>query len=142
MPSATRTEVFNVGRQAFFDVVVDYTSYPEFVDNVTRVQIIKRYDDRIRAKFFLHLVKDFDYTLDLYVDPPKRVWWELVRGDIFKTNNGSWDLKPRGKNRTEVTYTLEIDTKVLVPKVIIRPLVSTSLPRMMRSFCDHALEIG
>ena len=141
MPSTERTEVFDVGIDAYFQAVEDFKSYPEFVDNVTNVRIIKQYDDKIRAKFSIHVIKDFDYTLDLYCDPPKRLWWELVRGDIFKVNNGSWTLKRRGKHKTEVTYSLEVETKIVAPKFLIRQLAANSLPTMMRAFCERAKEI-
>ncbi len=138
MASAQRTKVFDVGIQAFYDVIVDYKSYPEFVDNVRNVRIIKTYDDRIRAKYFLHILKDFDYTLDLYHEPPKAVWWTFVRGSFFKKLDGRWDLKRKGKNKTEVTYTLDVEAKIMAPRMLLRSLVSVSLPKMMDDFAARA----
>ncbi len=141
MLATKRTEVFDVDIQSFYDVVIDYAAYHEFVDNVHKVRVIKQYDDRIRVKFFIHVIKDFDYTLDLYHDSPRRVWWKFVRGDLFKTMDGSWDLRKRGKNKTEVTYTLDVQPKILAPKLLVRSLVSTSLPSMMRAFAERAQEL-
>lgn len=140
MHAATRTEIFDVPREAFYDVVVDYTAYPEFVDNVTRVQILKTHADGARAKFFVKVVKELSYTLDLHHEHPARVSWELVRSDIFQEMTGSWDLKAKGKKKTEVVYTVAVKPRVLAPQFLVRQLVQHSLPKMMQAFCDRARE--
>jgi len=142
MPSAQRREVFDVSREALYRVIIDYKRYPEFVDNVTRMKIVKHYDDKIRATFYARVIKEFSYTLDLYHDEPKKVWWELVRGDLFKRLDGSWDLKKKSKHKTEVTYTAEVEAKIKIPGGLVSTLVGSGLPKMMRQFCARAQELG
>ncbi|HNR29611.1 MAG TPA: SRPBCC family protein [Candidatus Hydrogenedentes bacterium] len=138
MPSATRTETFDVSPDVFYQVIVDYKLYPEFADNVVKTQVLKVRDDGARVKFFVHLIREFNYTLDLYHDPLKRVHWNLVRGDLFSKMDGSWDLKKRGKRKVEVTYSLDIEPKLFVPRMIINRLVSYNLPRVMTNFYERA----
>ena len=138
MPSARRTETFEADVDAFYQAIVDYKAYPEFADNVTKTQIIKTRDDGARVKFFLHLIRDFNYTLDLYHEYPKRVHWNLVRGDWFSKMDGCWELERQGKKKLKVTYTLDIEAKVLVPNFIVNQLVSFNLPRVMTNFHERA----
>jgi hypothetical protein len=52
--------------------------------------------------------------------------------------DGVWDLRRRGKHRTEVTYSLDVQTKFIAPPFIVSKLVSFNLPSMMRAFNDRA----
>lgn len=138
MPSASRTETFEVDLDAFFETIVDYKAYPEFADNVVKTQILKNRDDGARVKFFIHLIRDFNYTLDLFHEYPKRVHWNLVRGDLFGRMDGSWVLERQGKRKLKVTYTVDIEAKLLVPSFILNRLISFNLPRVMTNFYERA----
>ncbi|MBP8130406.1 MAG: hypothetical protein KA184_12575 [Candidatus Hydrogenedentes bacterium] len=141
MPSATRTEKFEVSQEAFYQVIIDYKSYPEFSSEVVRTQLIKGREDGARVKFFVRLIREFNYTLDLCHEPMKRVYWTLVRGDLFSKMDGSWQLKKLGKHKVEVTYSLDIEPKLFVPQMIISRLVSYNMPRVMASFHERARQI-
>jgi ribosome-associated toxin RatA of RatAB toxin-antitoxin module len=134
MHAAQRTAIFDVPLDPLYEVIVDYPAYPEFVDNVTRVQMLKQDEHGGRGKFFVHVVKEFSYTLDLVHDYPRGISWTLVRSDLFKDMSGSWALKPKGKKKTEVTYTAEVHPRVIAPGFLVRQLVQHSLPKMMAAF--------
>jgi ribosome-associated toxin RatA of RatAB toxin-antitoxin module len=92
------------------------------------------------VKFNLNLIKKISYTLKLSHRPDQEVSWTLVTGDYMKTNNGRWTLKDLGGNRTEVTYSLEIEVKGFIPglSMIEKGLVQTNLPITMQSFAKKA----
>jgi ribosome-associated toxin RatA of RatAB toxin-antitoxin module len=142
MPSTQRTEMYDVAIQTFYDVIIDYEAYPEFVDNLTGITIVRDDAFEPRITFHPHILKDFQYTLDLYHDPPGVVAWELVDGNVFKTMDGSWELRKKGRNRTEVTYTLDIQLRAAVPKLSLNQLVKVKLPAMMKAFYERARANG
>lgn len=142
MPSATRTEVFDVPARALFEVLVDYASYSEFVDHVRDVRVLSREGNHCQARFTVQYIREFQYTLDLYEEPYKKLWWRLASGDLFSQMDGHWKLKQRGKNKTEVEYCVDVAGKIAAPSFIVKQLVSQSLPRMMQSFYERTRSLS
>ena len=138
MPKVTRVELFEVNRQAFYDVVSDYESYPEFVEHMVQAKLVEVDGARSRVAFKVHLIRDLPYVLDIFHEEPKRVWWELVESPIFKVSSGCWDLRYKSKLKTEVHYSVEVVPRLPVPSAIIKSLTESSLPRMMRAFAERA----
>jgi ribosome-associated toxin RatA of RatAB toxin-antitoxin module len=138
MASASRTETFNVSQSAFFKAVTDYEAYPKLVAAVESVEVLNEDNEKTRARFQLNLVKRFSYVLDLYEKEPDQLKWELVESDIFKHNNGSWNLTSKGDSKVEVHYEIDVGLPVLAPKSIVNKMVNSGLPKMMRDFSDHA----
>ncbi|MCC6145546.1 MAG: hypothetical protein IT368_17205 [Candidatus Hydrogenedentes bacterium] len=138
MPAASRTEIYEIGLEPFYNTIIDYKSYPEFVDQLRSVRVLKHSETDARVKFTLHLIREVQYTLDLVHEYPHRVAWTLVKSDLFRKMDGAWDLKPKGKRKLQVTYSADVEANVLAPKFIVRQLVSHSLPRMMQTFYERA----
>lgn len=140
MAKAERTEVFNVSADKFYKAIIDYKSYPSFVDGVKSVEVSNESADGAQVKFNLAIIKEITYTLKLKHMPNKEVNWSLVTGDMMKSNNGRWTLKDLGDNKTEVTYSLEIDLKGFFPGLgmIEKTLVNTNLPLTMKAFAKRA----
>lgn len=139
MARAERTEVFDVPVEKFYQAVIDYKNYPNFVDGMKSVEIQKESADGAVVKFNLNLIKEITYTIDLKHTPNQEVSWSLVAGDGMKVNNGKWVLKNVG-GKTEVTYNLEIELKGFIPglSMIEKTLVATNLPLTMKSFAKRA----
>jgi len=138
MAQATHSDVYPVSQSALYQTIIDYESYPEFVENMVHTEILDEGEDYVRARFTAHVLKDIHYILDLYHEPEKRVWWELVEGEIFSKVNGSWTLKQRGKNKTEVSYHADVDAKIFVPRMLMRRLVGHHLPAICSSVSPRA----
>ena len=138
MASVSRTETFDVEIDKLYNVIVDYNSYPDFVDGVSSINVLEQTDAGARVEYGLNLIKKFKYILNLTHQGPTSVSWEFESGDLFKKNNGSWELKDLGNGQTEVTYSLDVDVKGFVPKSIISKLTDSSLPAMMKSYRERA----
>lgn len=138
MANASRTEIFDVDINKLYEVIVDYASYPDFVDGVSAINILEQDDTSATVEYSLNLIKKFKYIISLKQERPTRVSWTFESGDIFKSNTGSWDLKDLGDGRTEVTYNLDVAIKGFVPKAIVNKLTTSSLPTMMQSYHDRA----
>lgn len=138
MAEAKRTEVFNVDINKFYETIVDYKSYPEFVDGVDKIEVLSQDEKGAKVKYCLNLIKEFTYIISLKHEKPYKVTWTLESGDLFKKNDGGWELKDLGGGKTEATYTLGVDFKMFAPSMIVNKLVANNLPTMMKAFADRA----
>ncbi len=138
MAQADIERTFSVPIDKIYSCIVDYASYPEFVDGVSSVKVLEQDDNGARVEYSLNMIKTFTYVLKLKHEKPNKVSWELEGGDIFKKNNGSWNLSDRGDGTTAVKYELEVDFKGFAPKAIINKLVANNLPSMMDQYENRA----
>ncbi len=134
MPQATRKEVWNAPIEKVFAVLTDYESYPEFVDGCSSVKVISQDETGAEVEFGLNLIKKFKYILKLTHAAPTTVSWTFDSGDIFKKNEGAWELKDLGDGTTEVNYGLEVEIKGFAPKSIVSSLTEKNLPAMLKSY--------
>ena len=143
MAKAERTEVFDVPVEKFYQAVVDYKSYPQFVDGMKSVEVVSESGESATVKFNLSLIKEVTYTLKLTGKQTESVSWSLVTGDMMKVNNGGWKLKDLGNGKTEVTYHLEVELKGFLPGLgmVEKTMVSTNLPMNMKAFAKRAASL-
>lgn len=140
MANVERTEVFDSPIDKVYQVIVDYSKYPEFVAGCDEVEVLENNDTGARVKYFLNLIKKFSYIIKMKHNKPTKVEWELESGDIFKVNSGSWTLKDLGNGKTEVTYKVDLDFKVMAPKMIVNKVVSSNFPAMMKAYQKRCKE--
>lgn len=139
MAKAERTETFNVPVEKFYQAIIDYKSYPQFVDGMKSIEIVSDSAETPTVKYNLNLIKEISYTLKMNHKKNQEVSWSLVSGDMMKVNNGRWTLKDVG-GKTEATYSLEVELKGFLPGLgmIEKTLVSTNLPLTMKAFAKRA----
>lgn len=143
MAQATRTETYDVPASKFYQAIIDYKGYVGAIPGVESIEILNESTDGATVKFNINLIKKISYTLKLSHKPNEEVSWTLVTGDYMKTNNGRWVLKSLGENKTEVTYSLEIEVKGFIPglSMIEKGLVNTNLPITMQAFGKKAASL-
>ena len=143
MARAERTEVFDVPADKIYKAITDYKSYPSFVDGMRSVEVQSESVEGATVKFNLSLIKDISYMIKLSHKPNSEVSWNLVTGDMMKVNNGKWTIKDLGGNKTEVTYSLEVELKGFLPGLgmIEKTLVTTNLPLNMKAFAKRAASL-
>ncbi len=139
MAEVSRTEVFPVSQEQLYSVIVDYERYPEFVDGVNAITVLENDESGAKVRYDLNLIKKFQYTIELNHERPERVSWHLHSGELFKKNSGYWLLEKISEKETKVTYALDVEFKIFAPKMIVKKLVTTNLPSMMKSYRDRAL---
>ena len=138
---AKRTEIMEVDLDSLWDVITDYEGYADFVDGLSSTKIIERKGNDVFVEYHINMMmKNFKYILKHSEKPKKGLEWEMVEGDFFKYNNGSWELKEKGKGKIEATYSVDIGFPLLVPKSIVNGLVGSSLPSMLKKFEKRAQE--
>ena len=139
MAKASLTQVFDCSLQEFYAVVSNYEGYSQFLPEVKAARIV-RHDGAIKVvDFKLELIKSFSYQLKMREEKNK-ISWSLEGGDIFKTNDGSWQLEPEG-DKTRATYSIEVKTKMFVPSFVTKKLIDVSLPNMMQAYKKRIVDL-
>jgi ribosome-associated toxin RatA of RatAB toxin-antitoxin module len=136
--------VIDVPVERFYDLVVDYESYPEFVPSVRSCKVVhvaKGYRD---VEYRIDLgVKAIEYVLRHVEVRPDKVTWSLVKGDMMKVSNGAWELRPHA-GHTLARYTVEVQVAKppLIPQAIVDrvsdELTKVQLPRTLAAFKSRA----
>lgn len=134
MAQASNTIEIKAPIKDCYKVITDYEGYPEFLKETKSITIDKKSGKTLEVTYELDLIKTIRYTLKITEKPFHGLSWTLVKGDMMKSNNGSWELEEIDKNTTKATYTIEIGLGLLVPGSVSKMLVSSSLPAMMESF--------
>ena len=140
MAQASKSIVVNVPLEKFFDVVADFEKYPEFLPEVKKVVInggqgsIKEVTYTVDIK-----AKVITYTLKHTADRPNKLSWTMIKGEMMKGNDGSWNLKPGPRpDTTEATYNIDLRLSALVPGFIEKALAEQSLPGLLANFKSRA----
>lgn len=126
---ASDSVVINASPDAIMAVILDLEAYPEWSDDIKKVEVLSR-DDRERP---LEVAFDVDarvarveYTLRYDHAMDNGVTWSLVEGEVLDQLDGSYVLAPQG-DTTEVTYALEVDIAMPVPGFLKKRAAKTIL---------------
>ncbi|MBI2343361.1 MAG: SRPBCC family protein [Deltaproteobacteria bacterium] len=130
MPGTSRTIAIAAPMATVFAVLADFESYPDFLPEIQRAQIHAREAGACEVEFAAHIVTDLTYTLHCILDPPQRIQWSLIAGEVMTKNDGGWLLReiPGG---TEATYTIDVGFGPFVPRIVTKMLVGSSLPTFL-----------
>lgn len=101
--------------------LLDFGSYPEWQSAVKSADVLDGsgspvVEFRIDAK-----LRTVRYVLRYHPEPPGRLWWEYVEGDVNSVA-GEYRLEDLGGGSTRATYHLEIDPGRFVPGPLRRIL--------------------
>ncbi len=132
MAQASIKELFNYKVEDIFSVIMNFKEYPDFLPEVSSCKVFLG-ENHKDVEMTVNFIKTTKYVIRVYNEGKTKIWWELVQGDLFKKNNGVWILDPMG-SQTQVEYSLDVDFKIFVPKIIAKKAVSMSLPAMVKNF--------
>ncbi len=143
MAKVTKQVVVETPLERFYELVVDYERYPEFVPGIRACRVLRDGPEK-HVEYQLDLgVKRITYVLRMEERRPTRVAWSLVSGEMMKVSNGSWELSARD-GRTNAVYTVEIQISrpPLVPQAIVDrvsdELTRIQLPKTLDAFKARA----
>jgi len=114
--------VVNADPDTVLDVVADFSSYPEWQDEMIEGAVLETGPDGrgTKARFVVD-AKVVRATLVLaYTYTPTSMSWKLVESDRLRRNDGSYVLEDLGDGRTKVTYALEVEVGVPMPGMMRR----------------------
>jgi len=140
--------VIHVPVDRFYDLVIDYDRYAQFVPGVKACKVVKTTREYRDVEYTVDLgIKTIHYVLRHLEHRPEKVTWSLLKGEMMKVSNGAWELAADG-NRTRALYTVEVQVvkPPLVPQAIVDrvsdELTKVNLPRTLAAFKARAEEDG
>jgi ribosome-associated toxin RatA of RatAB toxin-antitoxin module len=143
MAAVTKQVLIETDVDRFYDIVVDYERYPEFVPGIRACRVRPTRGEK-HVEYELDLgIRRIRYVLRHSEQRPRRVTWSLVSGDMMKVSNGSWELSD-DKGRTRALYSVEIQVSrpPLVPQALVDrvsdELTRIQLPKTLEAFKARA----
>ena len=120
-----------------YTVIADLEAYPEWAEDVLRTEVVERTADglpEIVAFAVDARIATVHYVLQYQHDPPHRVRWRLVEGEMLSQLDGSYRLAPAPDDTTTVRYALEAELALPLPSYIqrraARVILETGLDRL------------
>ncbi len=140
---ATETIEIAAPAEKVLEVLLDLDAYPTWARDLKGVTVESR-DERGRGREVTFraaaMGRSTSYTLRYsYDDTPRRMSWELVRGDITRQIDGSYLLEPvpGDPERTSVTYDLTVDLVVPLPGFVKRRAEAKIINTALRDLRAH-----
>ena len=139
----TQHMVVGASPQRTWEVLTDFEGYPAWAHDLKSAKIVER-DGEGRARDVAFraaaMGRSTSYTLRYdYTQAPNVLAWKLLRGDITRKLDGSYDLAlvEGDPGRTDVTYHLEVDLLVPLPGFVKRRAESRLLTTALRHLRSH-----
>src|SRR5215470_4259019 len=112
---STQSIVIDAPPERIMAVIADFAAYPEWTNAVKETEVLTTGGDgraeQVRFTLDAGPIKDV-YTLAYEWAPQDTgVSWTLVKGQMQRSQKGSYDLEPEG-GQTKVTYTLAVQLAI------------------------------
>lgn len=140
MADVKHVEIFNCTPEQFFDLLVDYNSYPQFLSDVKGCRVVEEKGDTKIVEYQISVIKSFKYFNEHKETRPSEIRWKFIKGDLFKSMSGYWRLSPEG-DKTKAEYYVEAQFGLFVPGAFTKTALSVNLPAMMKSYHQRVKEL-
>ena len=126
---AEHSEVIAASPAACFRAVTDFASYPRWQSAVKESRVLENSGDSVVVEFVVDAkVRRVRYVLRYHLEPPRRLWWEYVEGDL-RSIDGDYEFEDLGDGTTRATYRVGLDAGRFVPGPI-RSLLTSQVMRI------------
>ena len=122
--TASDTIVINASPARVWEIAADVERYPEWARDVKDVVVRSRDEQQRPAEVEFRasaLGRSTHYTLAYdYTQAPDVLAWKMVKGDIQRSIEGAYHLRPTADGGTEVRYDLAIELAAPLPGFVKR----------------------
>lgn len=119
---AEHSEVIAGTPGACFEAVTDFGSYPEWQSAVKDCHVLEHSAETVVVEFEVDAkVRRVRYVLRYHLEPPRRLWWEYLEGDL-RSIDGDYEFEDLGDGTTRATYRVGLDPGRFVPGPVRRLL--------------------
>lgn len=125
-------------REHVFRIITDFARYPEFLPEIRGVTIDTKGQAVVTVTFAANIFVPLHYTLRFALQPPERMEWTWVKGQVMRDNHGGWRLRAAPDGGTEASYTVAIEFGPLIPGIVSETLVKSTLPSTLKRFKERA----
>ena len=123
-----------------FRVITDFASYPRWSAAVCAANVMAHHPDGSVKQVEMQLdikIRRIRYVLEYRHEPPARLQWSLVEGDI-KAVEGRYVFERSGPHETQVTCTQVIDIGFWIPGFLRRMFEQQALRDSVEEFKREA----
>ncbi len=133
--SVADSTVIAASPTAIIDAIIDVAAYPRWQRDVNDVEVLERdAQDRPATARFVVDARIFTATYTLaYTYGDGTVLWRLVASDQFRQLDGGYTVTDSGDGTCTVTYALEVDPTISVPRFMRR----AAAEKIVRSALDN-----
>lgn len=114
-------------------VIADFARYPEWTGEVKEAEVLSTDTqgraEKVRLLLDAGAIKD-EHTLAYQWSSEHHVSWSLVKSQMLRALDGSYELRPAG-DKTEVTYQLTVDVKIPMLGMIKRKAEKVIIDRAL-----------
>lgn len=90
------------------------------------------------ATFSAEVMLAVDYRVRATFSPPHSLSWTLLSSSQFKKNDGGWELKKKGANKTLAHYFTNVELSVWLPQTVVAGFIKSGLSDMLGRFKERA----
>jgi len=124
---------------AVMAVIADFGNYPAWTGSVKKAEVLEQFPDgrarRVAFTLDAGVIRD-QYELEYDWTGDTRVDWQLVSGQMMRSQQGSYVLEPHGTAATMVTYSLTVDLAIpmlgLLKRKAERVVMDTALKELKK----------
>jgi ribosome-associated toxin RatA of RatAB toxin-antitoxin module len=135
---STQSILVNAAPATVMAVIADFDSYPKWAGSVKSAVVTKLGADGLPEEVAFRLdagaIRD-EYELAYVWDGDRSVSWRLIKGQMQKSQVGSYELRPAADG-TEVTYSLTVDLAIpilgLLKRKAEKVIMDTALKELKR----------
>ena len=136
---STQSIVIDASPERILAVIADFAAYPEWANGVKEIEVLSSGADgraeQVRFTLDAGPIKDV-YTLAYqWAADGLKVSWTLVKGQMQKSQQGSYTLSPSG-GQIKVTYTLSVQLAIpllgLLRRKAEKVIMDTALKELKR----------
>jgi ribosome-associated toxin RatA of RatAB toxin-antitoxin module len=129
MPIVSKTVEVAAPPETIMAIVADFEAYPEWNNEIKGCWVLARYDDGRPSQLRLDVQvqgMDGSYICAVYYPSPAEIYTVLQQGDLFAKQQQNFSVIGMGATSL-LTVDLDVETKVAVPKTMVRKVVDDAL---------------
>lgn len=123
-----------------YDVIGDFDSYPEWLDEFRAAEVVETRDDgwADKVRFTMSSMGLTIHMTLVYTYTDARMSWSLVEADMMSRNDGAYDMVDNGDGTTTLTYELLIETNVPLPGMVRKRLARKTVHDSLKAIKERA----
>lgn len=141
MRRASESGITSASVERCYEAIADFATYPEWQDAVQSTEILSTHPDGRGKDVEVTIdlkVRTVRYRLRYHHEPPHRLWWEYLGGDV-ELIEGEYRFEPNGTD-TRIVYELGVETGFPVPGALTRRIASAAMARSIADLRERVEE--
>ncbi|MGE5695118.1 MAG: SRPBCC family protein [Candidatus Sericytochromatia bacterium] len=144
MPVVSKTVEVAATPETIMSIVADFEAYPEWNEEIKGCWVLARYDDGRPSQLRVDVsVQGMDgtYICAVYYPSPAEIYTVLQQGDLFSKQQQNFSVVGMG-GTSLLTVDLDVETKMAVPKPMVRKIVNDALDYLADNLKKRAEQLN